>query len=331
MNAYHIVCSTDDNYAPYCGTMLYSLLDNNKNSVFHIHILIEQLGEENKKKLGEIAKTFNSILEFHHIDSKKLDKVKFRKKKPLSKAAYYRILLPSTLDESIHKVLYLDCDIIVLNNIDYLFKLDIQNYALAAVKDLNTQPCCLEHYNQLSFDYNDDYFNSGLMVINLKYWRDNLCEPKLISFAEQDRTVFFHDQDALNYLFKKVWYRLSPQTCFFNLCLYEQIDFNNREDFLEYINQIYIIHYAATEKPWHKLFFYPNKSYFVKYYKQTPWKDKALLTHPCIIKAYRRILFIKIKNVAYHSPILFRAFIDALFFIVNVCCLGRLNYPKWRF
>ena len=47
MHIIHIACSTDDNYAALCGVMLYSLMENNKQNRLHLHILSNELSEEN--------------------------------------------------------------------------------------------------------------------------------------------------------------------------------------------------------------------------------------------------------------------------------------------
>ncbi|WP_242386303.1 glycosyltransferase family 8 protein [Phocaeicola sartorii] len=329
MDIKHIVCCTDDNYAPYCGTMIFSLLANSKGK-YCIHILIESLNKENIEKLSFIALFHDTVIEFHEVDIAKLEHVKFRKKKPLSKAAYYRILLASTLDESIDKVLYLDCDMIILKDVSYFFDLDLDGYALAAIRDLKVEPRIDEHRYQLSLPYDKCYFNSGLLVINLEYWRRFKVENQLIEFAERKRNVYFHDQDALNYLFKGKWLMLPPQCCYINMCMYEQLYFENIRDFIKYKNDIKIIHYASNEKPWHKLFFYSHKNDFIKYYSQTPWKDKPLLIYKDILDAYKRIVFVAIRNRLYQSPLIVKIIFDLISFIISLCSLGKIKYLKWK-
>jgi lipopolysaccharide biosynthesis glycosyltransferase len=113
--------------------MLCSLFENNRYNTFVIHILISDLSNDTKLKLQNIVERYSSTCIFYKVDESKLDGVQYRKKNPLTNAAYYRILLSSVIDKSISKILYLDSDIIVINNITPIFDLNIDGYALAAV------------------------------------------------------------------------------------------------------------------------------------------------------------------------------------------------------
>ncbi|TGY67495.1 glycosyltransferase family 8 protein [Phocaeicola sartorii] len=325
----HIVCCTDDKYAPYCGTMLFSLLSNSVGR-YCIHIFIETLTSNSINNLTTIVSSFNSDMQFHKIDISKLNDVKFRNENPLSKAAYYRILLASTLECTIDKVLYLDCDMVVLKDISYLFELNIEGYALAAIKDVKRLPRNIEHRCQLSLAYGDDYFNSGLLIANLKYWREHNAESQLIEFAKRSRFVYFHDQDALNYVFKKTWFRLPPQCCFLNNCPYELLDFCSKYDLEQYIKERKIIHYASIEKPWYDIFS-PNKKYFLEYYKLTPWKDIPLLKFKSSLKiAYLGMLITCIKNKIYVSPKILKILVDLFLYVFCLVSFGRYKYIRLR-
>ena len=327
----HIVCCTDDNYAPYCGCMIISLLQNGKCHNPVIHILTDNLSIDNKKKIVDIVQDNGGTICWHIVDDNKLVNAKFRKKNPLSRAAYFRILLPSILDQNINVVLYLDCDLIIKSDISYLFSIDIRNYALAAVSDLIEEPRSDEHRFQFPLSYNEFYFNSGVMLINLHYWRNNNSESQLIEFSERERTVFFHDQDALNYVFKSKWLMLPPDTCYFNGCLYEQINFKRKRDYINYNKNPKIIHFASNEKPWHNIPYYPNRSVFMEYFKKTKWGNNVInINKKNSIMSTARFLFITYRNIMFACPILLRIFADIFVFILSIISLGRINYFKWK-
>lgn len=331
MNEKHFVCCTDDNYAPYCGCMLLSLLRNGNCSNSAIHILIECLSQDNIEKISNIVKENGGNVEFHNVDGEILTDAKFRKKNPLSKAAYFRVLLSSVLSQDVKTVMYLDCDMIIVGDISYIFDINISKYALAAVKDLIEEPRCEEHRFQFPLGYNDVYFNSGFMYINLQYWREHNSETELIKFAKKERHVFFHDQDALNYVFKGKWLMLPPDTCYFNGCLYEQISFSRKRDFVDYKSNYKVIHYASSEKPWHKSIYYPNKKEFNDFLCQTPWKGCYLsVSFKRQIKAAFRFSFVSIRNVIYQSPAIIRLLSDSIVFLIFMASLGRIPYYKWK-
>lgn len=275
---YHVACCTDDNYVQACGVLLCSLFENNRDSKFHVHILIERISEENKSLLLSLITTYDSLCTFHIVDGSKLEGVRFRDKMPLTKAAYYRLLFASILDESIQKVLYLDCDMIVVGDVSPLFQLDLNDYALAAVRDCKTIPLSETHRFQLGFSYEDDYFNSGLMMVNLDFWRKEHIEPLLLEYAKRERIVFYHDQDVLNYVFKGKWYRISPKWNRMNMVVMDLSAFQTKKDKREYVKDIRIIHYAAPGdlKPWKDIYFIPLQREFLHYKALTPWKKELL-------------------------------------------------------
>lgn len=216
MHIIHIACSTDDNYAALCGVMLYSLMENNKQNRLHLHILSNELSEENKNKFRRQSDRYGVCCSFHTVNETLLEDCKYRTKvHRLSKAAYYRILLASTLAD-VSKVIYLDCDMIVLKDLSAIYNLDIAEYGVSAVIDYDMTKDA-DHFSQLNMSVEEPYFNSGFMLINLDYWRANDSEKELLKFATMPRHVYFHDQDALNYVFKHKWLRIEPKWNRYNI------------------------------------------------------------------------------------------------------------------
>ena len=263
VNTYHIGCSTDDNYIHHASVMICSLLENNKDNSIVIHLLHDVLSEENRSFLSSLVARYGAELIFHKVDVERLQGVKFRSRRPLSMAAYYRLLLSSVL-EDVDKVLYLDVDTAVLGDVKPLFGLDMQNHALAAVKDV--VPCFDDHRYSLSIPYDSDYFCSAVMLVNLKYWRENNVEPELIEFAKRDRVVYCHDQDALNYVFKNSWYQLPPKWNRFNMNYIPARGFRDYRDRFEYWNRPVIIHFSDY-KPERRCFCIKSADIYERYYR----------------------------------------------------------------
>lgn len=271
-NIVHVNCGTDDNFSQHCGVMLCSLLENNQNNHLYIHIFTSRLSNCNVLKLKNILNRYYVDYKFYNIDDSSLDGVKFRNNNPLTIAAYYRILLSSILDNSIKKIIYLDCDIIVNADILQLYNLEITNYPLAAVRD-PWGPLNESHRVQLGLEYGADYFNSGVLLVNLDYWRLHNSEFELLNFSKKDRIVYCHDQDALNYVFKNKWYRLSPCWNFFNDSIIPQKEFQSEKDKKEIYSNPFIIHYFKVEsKPWYSNRFLMNKKIYYYYLNMTPWR-----------------------------------------------------------
>lgn len=323
---YHVVCSTDNNYAPYCGTMICSLLENNKYD-FNIHIIFDNLSDENKTKLKNLIISYNSLCTFHKINID-LNTKQVEGSRALPNTTYYRLLLSSLMPNDIHKVLYLDCDIIILQDISYLYTINLLEYSVAAIADLKCMPLNGEHRNNMSIPYNETYFNAGIMLINLDYWRNNNIEKQLLNIINS-KPLFFHDQDALNYVLKGTWYMLPPQACYLNLCPIELLYFKTKNDLYAYLNDIKIIHYISNIKPWHDILMYPNRKFFMNYIKKTPWgKDLKKVPLKCKFKFYKRIINIRLNNIYALSPAIIRIFCDTLLFLLSIISLGKINYLK---
>ena len=182
----HIACSTDDNYAPLCGVMVCSLLDNNQGKPMHVHVLANHLSVNNRQRLARQCVAYGALYTFHEVDESRLEGCQYRTTvHPLSSAAYYRILLASILHD-VSRVIYLDCDMMVMGDLQVVYDMDLKGHGVAAVQDYDT-PVDMEHYRQLGLSEGDKYFNSGFMVIDLDFWRQHNTERKLLEFAKLER------------------------------------------------------------------------------------------------------------------------------------------------
>ena len=333
----HIVCSTDNNYAPYCAVMLQSLVKTNPNLELCVHILTNDISSEYKDKISSILNSNRKGCIFHCVDETRLEGVKFRKANPLSKSAYYRILLSSLLP-TIDCVLYLDVDILINGDISPLFSLDMKEYGVAACRDSLRSPICDDHRAQLNLSYSDSYFNSGVMLINLDYWRNNSVEDKLIEFSRRDRYVYFHDQDALNYVFKHKWYQMHPKYNYLNLSFYDKRMFANDKDETEYINNPVVIHFASNvHKPWYSIYFVPYRKRYLSIAYEMEISKKMLHQNPPknILYVYSSLFLIRIINTLYSWPpligMLLLACPDIVLRFVSFLSFGHIHINKSLF
>ena len=266
---YHITCNTDDKYVQHCMAMLCSLFKNNIKYNFALHILEHGLSGYNKSELTRLSLEYKNEIYFHQVDENVLNGVQFRKKRPLTKAAYYRLLLSSILP-NVDMVLYLDCDMIVLGDVSELFNLDLSNYAVAAC--LDPMPFNDLHRRQLNIPVGNPCFCSGIMLVNLKYWREHDAENKLLSFARKKREpVFLHDQDVLNHVFTGVWYLLPPKWNRPSFLSFSKNDDFKGFDYVEMYKHPCVIHYNnQTAKPWFNVYS-PLRDYYLLYLKKSKY------------------------------------------------------------
>lgn len=292
---FDVVINTDDKYLQHAMAMLCSLFENNKEHTITIHVLEKALSEEGKSYISELAGRYNNSVLYYEVDDTVLEGVQFRKNRPLSMAAYYRLLLSSILPSYLDKVLYLDCDMIIMRDIKELFEIEIDGYALAAT--LDKSPYTEQHRLQLQMEVGERVFCSGIMLVNLKYWRENKVEGGLIEYAKRHREeVYLHDQDVLNYYFKKKWFLLPPKwnRIAGNLKLAKQSLYKDF-DRIAYIKTPMLYHYASVGvKPWYDAPT-PERGLYLRYLKLSGYKEITFDKKP--LGVYVKLLF---KTIRYN-------------------------------
>lgn len=288
-----IVLTTDANYVMPCGVLLLSLCKSNADCKITVHIICDSSVTEKEK--SELCQTVSShpnvTLSFYHIEGELFENYPSLRNAYLSKAAYYRLFLTDILPEDIEKVLYLDCDLLILKSLSDLWNVDIRNVAVAAVID--SMECYhVEWYNRLRYNPSKLYFNSGVMLINLRYWRDHNALSQFMDYLAtyRDRIVS-HDQDILNVIFQDhkimlpLEYNLQEGFLLKKRHFYYW-DYASR--FIEAVNDPVILHYTVN-KPWQITCIHPRKELFFEYCDQTLWKGFKLKKYPIKKPLKRRI------------------------------------------
>ena len=198
-----IFFSTDDNYIPYLDVTLHSLIANaSKDYNYRIIVLNTGLDTDNiaKVKLNERE---GFAIDFIDIsENVKSIKSRFKNIYHFSIVTYYRLFIASLFPQY-DKILYLDCDLVVLGDISELYNTELGDNILGAVPDqyvCNTRE--FRTYAEKAVGVNPDtYFNAGVLVVNLEQFRKNNIENKFINLiTEHDFDLLDPDQAYLNYL-----------------------------------------------------------------------------------------------------------------------------------
>lgn len=234
----HLVTVTNNTYAEPLAVMLNSVLENkvSKNPL-KIYVITSKLSPQNKSLLAKTVGKFNLKIKFILIDPTIYKD--FKTVYYLTKETYYRISIPDLLNEKIQKVIYLDSDIIVKTDITKLWNINIDNYFLAAVEDFWVKD---SRNRYLSMPRETKYFNAGVLLINLKKWREKHIKNKVIEFIKtKSSRIKFCSQDPLNAILYDKWLQLEPKWNFMPHYL-AYPDLKNIKPA--------IIHYAGLKKPW---------------------------------------------------------------------------------
>ncbi len=273
---FNITCSTDENYVQHCLAMLCSLFENNKSHHMTVHLLHNDLPIDSQSLIRELCEKYNNDILFYDIDLSSFSRVSI-KHSELSIATFFRIILPELIDSSIEKILHLDCDVIVLKDLSSLFDLDLSHFGVAAVKD--STPLNDAHRQIMGLQLDDKAFCAGVLLINLKYWRQNNCQQNMLEYAnENSNNLFMEDQDVLNHEFRGKWFQLPYKYGYAPMTIANLDRDQKWSDILEYAFEPSIIHYATHVKPWLDIRI-PDDTYYWKYVKLSkypnPQKTKA--------------------------------------------------------
>lgn len=267
-----IICSTDNNYVQHCAVMLVSFFENNKSSLDNphtIHLLTEGINEKNKKILQNLVASYQGKLCYYLIDSPIIKQLPIKESDHLTIATYYRLFVANVLPHNLEKALYLDCDIIVKKSLTKLWSISLDNYPIAAMEEMG---CSLpDVFQRLQYEKKYGYFNAGVLLINLKYWREhNLTQLFFQYISKFYDSIKAHDQDVLNGVLHKKYLPISfewnSEEAFYH---YNFIKKHwNEHGFRKKLRSPAIIHYTWKPKPWdanchHPLrydyFYYRNK------------------------------------------------------------------------
>ena len=279
-NKYHILCATDDKYVPYCGIMLTSLFENNIDLRFCVHILSEGLNEQNRNDLTKFANNYGQSVEFVTIDKDILKDCPIKKNDYVSLATYYRILAPMLLSTDIDIILYLDCDIIINNNIAELYNIDISDYAVGGVidDDFGNE----EKYQRLNIPTKDYYTNAGVLLVNLKYWRENEIVNKCLDYIKNNANkIIQHDQDVINAILHEKIKRLPLTYNFQTAFILSHLQYKYTIEIKDMIRICMynptIIHYTGSGKPWYKHSQHPYTNHYLRYHRISIWKQHPII------------------------------------------------------
>ena len=249
--------------------MLCSVFENNREHEITVHLLHHGLSLDSQSFLVELARRYGNTMLFYDIDMEKLGNLFIDKHwhPTLSIASYYRLLLPSLLETQIDKVLYLDCDIIVLGDVSPLFSLDLAGYGVAAVED--TTPGSDHHRRSMGLSLNQTAFCAGVLVINMKYWREHNSEQQLLDYAQRmGGQLEMEDQDVLNHEFRGHWFKLPYKYMRTPMSIASLDKQQKWADIEDYVFHPVIIHYAAHVKPWLDISI-PDGKYYWEYVKRS--------------------------------------------------------------
>ncbi len=291
-NSVPICFSANDNYVPMLAAEIASIIEHsNPKNNYDIVVLMTEISDANKfKLLTLIAKHANFSIRFVNVSAyiygynfyieSDASSTKY------SSEIYFRILAPAIMADYEH-VIFLDADLIVLDDIAKLLKLADNTKLLSAVRDYEGIANCYNNnyertkyrISELGIANFDDYFVSGVIILNNKLFNEKFDSKQLLDMAVSKNWKQY-DQDLLNYLCKDSVNLIDAEWDFVEdiFGIYHSLPKPLLKEFENSENTPKIIHFSGARKPWKNTRSKYNK-YFWKYAEMCPFKDelKALL------------------------------------------------------
>ncbi len=280
----NILYQFNEKYVPYAGVSITSLLENNKDADdITIYLLGEGITDESKEKLIQQIGIYGRKGVF--IDAAEvIDKMQalglngYRD----SYATNIKMFVNQYIPESVERLLYIDCDTIVAGTIEKLFNMDMKDKPIAMVLD----SMCMRHKQTVGFSKRDIYFNGGVVLFDMKNWRNQKCEERITDHIKNVRSHYMApDQDILNIVLKEqikvldIKYNLQPFHMVYSYDQYKRFFgqpryySKKRIDNAKDNTAIYHTFRFLGEFPWHKGSLHPATALFDKYMVNSLWKD----------------------------------------------------------
>ncbi len=282
-----IVFATNNAYAPYLGVTLQSLIvHSSPENHYQIYVFHTNLTETHRERLLDMATDYISI-EMVQLDQEMSRKKQYVTERHFSVETLFRFFIPQLLPQ-FDKVLYLDCDIVILEDIANLYEIPLGECILGvgALGPWKMRENWASTFSKQLGVNEEDMFNAGILIINCKQFVQQNIKDQCLKLLEEDwqreDLNFIHpDQDTLtitcqgklvqfseewNYDWQLELNKHDPQWG----CTKEQ-----QEPYEALKKSAKIIHYAGGFKPWS----YPElplAEYFWKYARQTSFYEQIL-------------------------------------------------------
>lgn len=286
-----ILYSSSDSYAFLTGISILSLLENNKffDSI-HIYVMDNCISEENKDKLLEVVNSYGRQISFVPMpDLKKLTGQEIDTRR-WNISTFGRLYMASALPETVHKVLNIDCDTIIVDSIGHLWNTDMSGKVFGGMLE-----CINDRYRRNVGKKSGDYYmNGGIVYLNLDEVRAGGYEKKFTDYiTKYGSSLAYLDQDVLNGVVEQDKKIVLPMKynvlSIYFYANYEQVmrirrskadEFYSKEEYDQAVSNPGLVHFTTCFldglRPWIKGNQHPYLKKFLEYKEMSPWKNISL-------------------------------------------------------
>lgn len=272
MRALHVACAAEGAYDAHSAAMLHSVTEHAAGHAVHVHYLHGPgFPRASIEAIGRMLEQRGASSTFYEIPP---DRIAGLPVDSLFTAAmWYRIYLPELLPD-VDRALYLDVDTIVVDSLAPLWQTDLEGHYLAAVTNV-LMPHHAHRPEALGLSGPDEYFNSGVLLMNLAEMRRDACTAALRDYAiEKGPEIEWPDQDTLSVVLGSRRLPLHPRWNVMNSLRFpwspevfgqEVVDEARREPGIRHFEG------PGDNKPWHYMFEQDGRELYLRHRSKTPW------------------------------------------------------------
>ncbi|MCQ2112365.1 MAG: glycosyltransferase family 8 protein [Bacteroidaceae bacterium] len=289
-----ILLCFSDRYTMPSGVTICSICVNNIEELINFHIISDRdFTDENKNKLRTLVSGYPSkYINFYELNDELINTTMRFENHWWPKYVFYRLFMEKMLPSNISKVLYLDSDIIVRNSLSALWNENISDVAVGCVIDALSGS--IEQYNRLGFSSDYEYFNAGVLLVNLEYWRTHNITDRFVDTLKYKADIIKQqDQDVLNYVLhdskRLLKFTYNFQSGFMYKLSMLGLDYNKYKNEIDAAADDPIVLHLSGMRPWISgRMKHPYESEFFKYKALSIWRDDYLW--PCNLTIKTRII-----------------------------------------
>ena len=246
----NLLVTLDSKYIKPLKVMLASLFINNQSEKFDIYLLHSRIKDEEIADIECFVYGYGQKLFVIKIDNGYFENapVVFH----YTKEMYYRLLAYKFLPANLDRILYLDPDILVINPVRRLYGTELEGYLYAAAHHSVLPAKKLNSIRLYPYKISE-YFNSGVLLMNLDLQRKILDEKTIFEFVEKNRSkLIMPDQDIINALYANQIKNLDEKLYNFDVRYYKYYKkvTNNNCNMDYIIRNTVILHFCGKKKPW---------------------------------------------------------------------------------
>lgn len=297
-NSTPVVLATDNNYAHFAYIAMLSIIENSSlEKNYEIFILTNNMERENEEKLKSLAKK-NITVSVINLAQQYPSDINWSDLKithsHITEASYYRIMIPRIFSRY-KKVIYLDCDLIVLGDIAHMMEIELDGYYIGGVQDFGIMRRYLKEASEKPekqfYDYAKNtlkmknpysYINTGVLIFNVELMvKDDIFSRYLELIAQIGHLLKSSDQCLINAACSG---KIKSIDWSWNFQWYLSVAFKNLQNELppdSYVqhqkaqSDIKIMHYVSNQKPWNA----PDgrgAHYFWEFARKSPYYEKLI-------------------------------------------------------